>query len=411
MNTGVRIIALVLLIGLPFFVYDSIAYARQPLFDSVQSEPYLLEDFDACGAYSKALEQEGTDISAWEEGGVITLWAHVDDRRDMDRIDLVLIDSHGKEAVLEGLQNVGLDPSENMIKQDDAFLDFFLEDNQTLLKWEDFMIVDGTNLLIYQFNSSLGLDMSNITYWVRPSPYQDILLVEKPRIQPGLTRHKNPAGGKWYSPHGLPQFGVFWCEAGWMRLRNVRQTQYPSNGDHTRIISEAGTPSDFVMRVRFRIDEVGTDYTRFIPTWLRKGYTNPRKNTFFRVAYDFEDKYDPGHDQAIAFFSFQYNRFGLQRVYPVTRFFEQAYEPHIASGIGTDQARLEKGKTYELDMKVIGQSTRAELYEVRGERLKRIADAEYDFTRERLPEGYPFSFEFTGDVSGAIDMIEIRTIA
>lgn len=292
---------------------------------------------------------------------------------------------------MEGLDNrTGVLRENNLIKSNDEFVDYNFACNQNLVEWEDFMLVDGQNLLFYAYDEAPNIDMSQIVSWQVLDGRQKIDSYDVV-IHDGLCQSRNSLNGQWHSPNGLPQYGVWWPQDERLVMRNVRQKQYPSNGDHARILStHAKTPGNFLLKTKFEVGRLGDP-----------------DNGYLRLAWDFEDEWDPGHDQTIIYISGEYDYFGVQRVYPIERFFEQGYEPDNKEQDSKMKYSLKANTIYEIHAQVTGQKVIGELHEVRGENTKRVARFDYTFQTPRPETGYPFSFEVTGDIEVTLDEFEV----
>ena len=338
---------------------------------------HLVEDFSAYDEYSESLDQfedtrglisngsiEGTlpdncggeksvqivtsnrettvsrvinkDLGRWQDHGVFTMWINLRDETVVDRIDLRLIDEDGKDVTLNGIQLVHLPRERNTLKTDDEFPDFFFRGRQALLKWEDYLLIPDWNYVFWEYAKPLPIDMGHIkAYEVRVicnTERSQPMLFDNLRIQDGLLRERNPLNGNWYSPNGLPMYGVFDYEGkGRVRLLNVKWDQYPSNGDHVRILSREATPENFLMRVRLKMVNLAPKNISAWPRWMKSWFPakgkNSRFNTYFRLQWDFDNAYDPGHDWSGIYNSIEYEYLGFCRVYPIERYFEQGSEP------------------------------------------------------------------------------------
>tara|TARA_Y100000310_G_C20699305_1_gene828215 strand:+ start:5000 stop:6244 length:1245 start_codon:yes stop_codon:yes gene_type:complete len=370
---------------------------------------HLYEGFSSYDDYSEIIDEPLEDLSRWKEKGIITAWINVKDFSEIDRIDLILEDSEGNTEVLEGIRNLDLPREDNKIKSDDLFPDYYFNcGNQSLNKWEDFMIINGENFLFWEWNQTLSLDMGRITS-IKASDELDLKEIV---IHDGLCKNKNSLNGDWYSPNGLPQYGVWWINEGKLIMRNVRIEQYPSNGDHVRILSKEETPENFILKTKFRVVNLKPDYISLIPSYFKTLFRNKnnRQNTFVRIAWDFDNEYDPGHDQTLLYISLEYGYFGLQRVYPIERYFKQGYEPNFDDQKAKTRLKLSNNQDYEINIFVEGQSVIAEIYKEYIFGLKKIGEVEYTFERERPKLSFPFSIETTGNVNIELDSVEVRSL-
>jgi len=392
---GLIILAAIIMLAIVIPLRNS--YFKGTLFEreknTGQYSEYFKDTFDSYEQYSEILDQASEDLSRWQNKAAITVWTDIADWRTITRIDLKLIDANGKSVVLNGLENISAPREDNQIRSDDKFSDYNFSCQQGHTKWEDFMLVHGRNLLFYEYNQPLEIDMSRIVKWQAYNKGKELEIYDVV-IHDGLCEKVNSLNGAWHTPNDLPQYGVWWPKDGKLIIRNVKQDQYPSNGDHGRILSSYKTPQNFISRTRFTVDSIRND-----------------QNGYIRLAWDFDDQYDPGHDQTFIFFSFEYGFFGLKRVYPVERYFTQIFEPKQNSQQAKTKFTLESGKTYEIQTKVVGQKTSAMLYEIKGSHLKKVAEIEYSFKRARPTQAYPFSFETTGNIQVSLDEFEVWQMA
>ncbi len=441
----ILLFGVLLLIGLSlYFLKD---YKRLTLFDakseSSAGASYLHDDFCGYNEYSESLDQmesldnisvlgAGEDVKLsnnnyggeksleyylpadtsnqtkvsgavksslvrWSESGVYSAWIHLDDRYGVKSISLSLVSDNGARR-FRPMENI-ITEEENRIKSDDIYPNYHLpeKDNEGNDEWEDYMLSNGWNYLFWrsdEFEDSGDFSIESVDSYQIEINYYDgyrtqSINVDNLRVSDGLQIKKNPLAGNWYAPNGMPQYGVFDVEKGedecYARLLNVRQKQYPSNGDHVRIISKETTSENFIEKIEFE----AVDYQ-----------PQNKKNSYFRFQYDFDKEYDPGHDWFGAFVSLEYDKFGLISVEPVERYFVQREEPEEFSNESRKEFSLDFGKRYELNIEVHGQNAKAVLYEVLNGKLfkyKRIREVEYTFERERnVDNNNSFSIEATG---------------
>lgn len=372
----------------------------------------------AAAEESKLSRPLSQDLSRWREQGVISFWIKLGDAAQVDRIDLVLRDASGQEARLKGLANLHLPPERNQIKSDDDFPDYYFRGRQPNTKWEDFLLISGWNFVFWEITEPLAIDFSQVASYtvviVRNTAVEQEMLCDNLRIQDGLLGDRNALGGRWYPPNGLPMYGVFDYDGpGRVRLQNVEWDQYPSNGDHVRILSREGTPEDFIMRLRFKVVSLAPK-ARWTPRWLKpfvkRADASPRYNTYFRLQWDFDNEYDPGHDWSGLYNGFEYSYLGLCRVYPIERYFDQGAEPDKNAEEGRMRFSLEDKRAYEIDVKVEGHNTVAEVYEIRGKFLKRVARVAYTFRKDRPKKCWPISVETTGNIQIELNAIEVAAM-
>src|SRR3989338_2503969 len=400
------IIFILIILGVIFLFFRNTSLIIDNLFEKekVNYEFYFHDSFDGYSENSEVLNNDSEDLSRWEKAGVITAWTNVEDWNNIDRIDLKLTDSSGQEFILTGIENVKSPRENNMIKSDDEFPDYYLNCQQKLNKWEDYMIVNGKNFLFWEYNDSPNINISNVVSWKAYNNDSEIEIYDVV-IHDGLCKDKNSLNGSWYSPNGLPMYGVWWTEDGNLIMKNVEQEQYPSNGDHTRILSDKNTPKNFILRTRFKI--VNLKDGSWLGSLFKSQKSNVNDNTYIRLAWDFDNEYDPGHDQTMVYYSFEYNYLGLQRVFPVERYFVQGYEPHQSNKEAKTRLSLKENRTYEIQLKVEDKKVEVEVYEIGRFYSKRLARINYEFENERPDKSYPISIESTGNVEMILEDIEV----
>lgn len=354
------------------------------------------------------------DLKRWRGSGYLTLWLNIEDRAGIDGVSLRVGDNANHYREYRELPNLQI-AWPNNYDSDDPYpnLEYPVKDVATD-EWTDFWLAKGWNFLLWRMDASYFTesgkpDLEAIS-WIEISirinrniKPQEILLDDL-RVQDGLQKKTNPLDGIWYPPHGRPQYGIFsidrYGKDTALKLLNVRQTQYPSNGDHGRMILSAGTPRDFTMR------------TRFMFTNLTKS-SKQRVNTWFRMMYDFDPVWDPGHDWFGAYISFEWDRFGLITVKPVERFLIQEQEPKNEDiAISSKSFTPEANQLYELHLTVRGQRATATLYEVKDASLLLRSKVDYVFERPRYGNNrrYPVTLEITGNVKAIIYEVEIAKL-
>lgn len=353
---------------------------------------------------------EPIDLSKWEKEGFITAWMKIQERKGIVGVSLRVGNQTGAYREFNQLQNLQLDVPNNY-DQDDVFpdLEYPIKKSDSD-EWTDFWLNTGWNYLPWRtdngyYSDSGDIDIASINYIeirleVNGNLTKQNILFDNLRVQEGLQKEKNSLGGFWYSPNGRPQYGVFDIDKVSnndyaLRLLNVRQTQYPSNGDHARIISKYDTPLNFAMKTKFML----TDFT-----------SGEKGNTWFRVTYDFEPDYDPGHDWFGAYLSSEWKKFGLITVIPLEKSTSQDQEPKKNEmALSSTDFTPKENILYELDITVNGQKTKATIYEVGDNCLKKKSQVEYQFSRLRYgnDKRYPVAIESTGNVKTTIYEIEM----
>jgi hypothetical protein len=394
------------------------------------------------------------DADRWSTSGYITMWIKVTNRDGIDSVTIVFEDNQGNKRVYTPLENVHTD-APNTFANDLEYPDLvYPEGDPNRDMWVDFVIENGWNYLLWRadmYNDSDNrvVDMSNIEkvhvqLQVNDRLVGHTLIFDDLRIQDGLQRFSNPTGGAWHPPHGRPQYGVYDIDrkdddTGYeLRLLNVRNTQYPSNGDHARMISASPVPVDFVMRVKFTFIQLGReDETLVLPTpfpaWMPPDIRElqvskgQRDNTYFRITYDFEPSWDPGHEWYGAYTSLQYNRFGIMSVWPVERNILQDQEPPAGARTASTEFVAQEGVQYEMHLLAKGQFLSATMYEVRDsnhngngkgngngndECLERKTGTSYVFEQKRhgSDKRYPLAIESTGSMRSIIHEVELISL-
>lgn len=358
------------------------------------------------------------DLSRWNQAGVFSAWIRLENPSGVSGISLRLVDSKGNVRLLRRLENY-LGTEENQIKQDDPHKDYYLPEEISNNEWEDYMFSEGWNYLFWpshEFNESPEFDIGQVSgyeilIYTNSDFRKQMVRFDNLRVSDGLQKERNPTNGAWFAPGGMPQYGVWDIDDGKIRLMNVRQTQYPSNGDHTRLISRQNVPDNFRLRMQFRL--VNVPESNWLQQHSRRIIKNPHKNTWIRVAYDFEHEYDAGHDWFGTFLSLEYNKYGLVTVSPIERFFEQAEEPsgHSYTKKNRTDFRPTEDQLYLLDLTVQGQHSASSLYVVKnGGRIQEIGRVEHTFERQRPEKRLPLSIEATGNAHLEIYQIELLSL-
>lgn len=377
------------------------------------------------------------NLSRFENYGFITMWLKIQDDRSIDKVNIALEDSSGFIREYSALMN-SHSSSPNTFEDDKDIPDLiYPEGNEKIEKWTDFILAPGWNYLLWRadkYNETEKVALSQIkkihlTINFNSNFSSQKIIFDDLRIQDGLQKTSNPTKGFWFPPHGRPQYGVYNIEQISdnpedydLRLLNVRNSQYITNGDHARMISSAPVPENFAMRVKFTLDQLGMvdkdtilnfPYSDFIPTgWLRIADSGQRDNTYFRVTYDFEPYWDPGHEWFGAYLSLQYDRFGLVSVWPVLRNLEQAQEPNQGNPLATNSFAPIEGIKYQMDLVVIGQQNTAAIYEVQDDCLIPRSSVGYVFEHQRHgpDKRYPLAIESTGNMRTLIHEVELMSL-
>ena len=359
---------------------------------------------------SIALEKQfdpPSDLSRWQKSGYITMWMKIEDPQGIDSASLQFEDASGNRRTYAPLPNVH-SSSPNTLADDPAYPNIlYAKEEKDSFEWTDFVLAPGWNYLFFrtdQFNDTGAVDLSRVSKmslsFNLSSGHPQKLIFNDLRIQDGLQRSKNPTGGIWHPPLGRPQYGIYDIDVGRngaeLRLLNVRNSQYPSNGDHARMLTYANMPIDFALRTRFRFDSIGENLT----------------NTYLRVTYDFEPDWDPGHDWFGAYLSLQYKKMGLMSVQPLKRKELQQQEPSIGSSEATSPFSPKENVSYQLDIVALGQNAFATIYELNGSDFIARASVNYTFSRPRYgaDRRYPLAIESTGNVRTIIEAVEVVSL-
>ncbi len=350
----------------------------------LSTKPYLLDDFDRYQETQKVDLAGLNDLSAYSSKGMIIAWADVEDYSKIKSIDLLFSDDSTSHSI-KGIDNKPeLYRTMNGLWTDDEFVDYEFNCNQENSVWRDWMLQDGENMVFWEWNTPIPVDMKAVKISTS-YPVRDACILH------GFCKYETPTGGTWIPPHGLIQYGFHCIEDGSLLMKNVRSTQMVTNGDHTRVISNTkGTPRDFIMRVWFTPENLPE---------------TPVSNDYIRLAWDFEPEWDAGHDQTLVYISCEYGYLGMQRVYPVIRQKEQGYENSPKASF-----KLKNNQEYEISVEVRGQTARAAIYERKFGLNWKKASVTYTFTTPRPAESYPFSIEATGNPNLKVDLFEVREI-
>ncbi|MFB5630597.1 MAG: hypothetical protein ACE5RN_03310 [Nitrosopumilaceae archaeon] len=397
----------------------------------------VLDIYDNVDLFLSKNFEKPVNLSKYENSGFITMWIKIEDDQGIDSINIELEDSLGSIRKYFPLTN-SHSSSANTFGDDQDIPDIiYPQGNEKIDKWTDFILAPGWNYLLWRadkYNDEEKIDLSQIKKILLKINFnsnfsRQKIIFDDLRIQDGLQKTSNPTKGFWFPPHGRPQYGVYNIEQISqnpddydLRLLNVRNSQYITNGDHARMISSASVPENFAMRVKFTLDQLGMldkdtvlnfPYSEFFPTeFLRIADSGQRDNTYFRVTYDFEPDWDPGHEWFGAYLSLQYDRFGLVSVWPVVRNLEQNQEPVQGNLLATNSFAPIEGVQYQMDLVVIGQQTTAAIYEVQDDCLVPKSSVGYVFEHPRhgADKRYPLAIESTGNMRTIIHEIELISL-
>lgn len=370
------------------------------------------------------------NLTRWQKSGYITMWINIENSTGIDSLGIQLEDKDGNTRYYESLPNVHT-ISPNTFGNEKEYPDLvYPEGDPKIERWVDYQLTTGWNYVLWRADNftdngtvnmdkikkvNIQLELNTTNFVTQQIIFDDL------RIQDGIQKYSNPTHGMWYPPHGRPQYGVYDIDKVGndyeLRLLNVRNTQYPSNGDHGRMISPAPVPKDFAFKTQFtftRLKDPETSVKIPVPFGLPLPKipmnVDLRNNTYFRVTYDFEPEYDPGHDWFGAYLSLQYNRLGLSSVWPIERSILQDQEPKAGSTISSTDFTARNNVKYEMDMIVEGQTTSVAIYEVDGKCLNEKAEMIYTFHHPRHTERYPIAIESTGNLLSRIHEVEIVSL-
>lgn len=350
------------------------------------------------------------NLKRWDNNGFISGWIKIENRNDITGINIKIGDEFGNYREFKTLLNLQIGIP-NFFNENDIYPDIkYPIRNSISDEWTDFWLNNGWNYLLWrtdrEFYKDVGIvDIEHIK-WLeitlllnKKISSQTNILLDDFRIQDGLQKDANPISNFWYPPHGRPQYGIFDVdEINYgdyvLKLLNVRQTQYPSNGDHGRMITKSNTPLNFTMRVKFKL----VDFIK-----------NEQDNTWLRIMYDFDPIWDPGHDWFGVYQSLEWDKFGLITVIPIERFLLQEQEPKKENiNLSSKNYSIDENKMYEVNLTVKGQTANATLYSVGNNCLKIKKSVTYEFLRKRYDvKRYPISIEITGNTKAIIYEVEI----
>jgi hypothetical protein len=409
------------------------------------------------------------NLDRWSQSGYITMWVKIENPNIIDSVNVSFEDQLGNKRTYIPLQNTPHISTQrgnnNTIVNDPAIPDLiYPKGNPKTEMWTDFMLARGWNYLLWRadiFSEDTGksTNMASISKVSLDFEFNKktssgrttTIILDDLRIQDGLQKSSNPTGGIWYPPHGRPQYGVYDIDSEkdadgehyQLSLLNVRNTQYPSNGDHAIMISSAAVPKDFVMRVKFTLTQLGqADQSISIPSlfpeWTPKEFKDVplvkgmRNNTLFSVGYDFEPDWDPSHEWFGPYLSLEYNKFGILTVWPLERNVLQDQEPKAGETIATTEFTPHNGVQYEMQVLVKGQFVSSTIYEVRKDNgnndgyvsgnnsnsnaitecLVRKATTSYTFEHPRHGDDkrYPLGIESTGNVRTLVHQVEMVSL-
>lgn len=377
------------------------------------------------------------NLKKFENSGFITMWMKLEDAHSIDSVNVLLEDKFGNIREYSALVNVHTS-SKNTFEDDLAYPDLtYPNGNSNVEEWTDFLLAQGWNYLLWRtdiFTDTGYVDLSQIqkihlTVNTNANLTNQKIIFDDLRIQNGLQKNSNPTNGVWFPPHGRPQHGVYDIDQNpsnphdyELHLLNVRNSQYITNGDHARMLSAAPAPENFALRVKFTLSQLGLSdkdtklsfpYSDLLPAgWLQFTDLGQRDNSYFRVTYDFEPDWDPGHDWFGAYLSLQYDKFGLVSVWPVVRNFEQDQEPTKGSPLATNTFSPKENVMYQMDLVVNGQQATATIYEIQDNCLVPKSSIGYTFEHSRHGpnERYPIAIESTGNMRTIIHEVEMISL-
>lgn len=362
--------------------------------------------------------EQHLNLSKWDNRGYFTSWLRLNNITGILGISLKIGDNNENYRLFNELPNLQADDLD-IIQVDDIYPNIQYMYNEGVSEWQDFRLVKGWNYLFWRadnFTDIGNVDLYNITWYeivinLSNSFNEQNINLDNLRVQDGLQRYDNPTNGSWYSPNGVPQYGIFDIDEPVegskdfkIRLLNVRQSQYVSNGDHGRILSKKAMPINFTAQIYFKLVDLPKKWKGNI-----FNYSSNRNNTWFRVQYDFDNEYDPGHDWFGAFISLEHDKFGLASTFPVIRYLKQKQEPIEFTKESRIDISIKKDVLYILDIKALGQYEKAIIYEVNNGCTSEIGNVEYVFKRQRYgyDRRYPLSIEVRGNVHADIYSVHV----
>ncbi|NUP98348.1 MAG: hypothetical protein HUU35_00695 [Armatimonadetes bacterium] len=339
------------------------------------------------------------NLRRWQATGYATLWLRCEAPEAIASVQLCL-GGGGCWRLYEPLANPASGVT-NTIADEPRLPDLALRvRDRGRGRWVDFGLARGWNLLLWRLDryQEVGLpDLAEIgqialRLTLRPRVGASLVALDELRFQDGLQRHDNPLASRWTPPYGRPQFGVYERLSNGLRLRNVRVDQYPSNGDHARLVTQAPLPRDFALRLEFTLTNLDPER---------------RRNGWLRVTYDFEPERDAGHQWFGAFLSLEYERLGLSAVWPAGVKGQVREEPERGCRLASKRFRARAGQRYRLDLLAVGQAAIVRIYTVDGQRVRPRATVGYVFRRPRGDQRYPLALEATGNVRVVLHEVEI----
>jgi len=201
-----------------------------------RTQEFLVDDFLTYKNTQRVNINGLNNFSGYSEKAMIVGWVDIEDYSRLNSIDLAMSDA-SSSYILKGIDNKpGLARTENGIWTDDEFIDYSFSSNQSNTVWSDWMLANGENMIFWEWDGPLPLDMNAVTV-TTSYPVRDAFIIK------GFSSTETPTNGNWIAPNGLIQYGFHYVENGSLFMKNVRQTQMVTNGDHARIISNTkGTP-------------------------------------------------------------------------------------------------------------------------------------------------------------------------
>jgi hypothetical protein len=355
------------------------------------------------------------DLTRWNATGFFSIWLNLQDRKGITGISLKIGDQNSNYREFQEIKNFQLDTPNNN-DSDDVYPDVNLGgSNEKPSIWTDFWLNKGWNYLFWKsdrehYTDKGVLDLQNISWYeitlkTDKNLQPQTILLDDLRIQDGVLKSINSLDGQWYPPDNQAQNGIYELNKSsdnqyFVKLFNIRHSQYPGNGDHGRMVLSYNTPLNFSLKTKFRLSNFPKN-------------DQEKMNTLFRVAYDFDSSFEPGHDWFGAFISFEWNKFGLTTVMPIEKGTVQEWEPkkERIAGASTDFIPQEN-KLYQLDLTVRGQNAEASIYELNNNCAVLKAKKAYEFQRPRHGDDqrYPFCLEVTGNVKAEIYDLEIKEL-
>lgn len=355
------------------------------------------------------------DLERWNNSGVLSMWLKIENRKGLTGVGLKIGDKDNNYREYQSINNLQIDLPNNF-DTDDAYPDVTFSSPKTAPKqWTDYWINRGWNYLFWKadkvhYQDRGNLDIKNITWFeLTFNGNKNIagqqMLLDDLRVQDGIQKESNSLGNVWYPPDNEPQKGIFELDkftnnSYGAKLLSIPESQYPVGRSHGRMLLSYAAPVNFSMRTRFML----TDFPK---------NDLERVNTWFRVAYDFENAFNPNHAWYASFVSFEWNKFGLGTFIPIEKSSIEEWNPtkEKTLGISTDFTP-EENTLYEIRLTVRGQKAVSLIYEVAKDCYVLKGQTSFEFPRMNRDSKarYPFLIETVGNLKAYIFYVEIKAL-